>query len=107
MDNNERSAYSVFNEVIKSSYPTLAGLLANLKYDDSEFELYCEKIGKALWQEKRYYYKLNDQQIVEVSKVLSPIIKTIVNDSSKARAVILENKAFFDQIIAKYGLGHE
>jgi hypothetical protein len=104
MDNNERSAYGVFNEVIKSSYPTLAGLLANLEYDDSEFELYCQRIRKALWQEKRFYYELSDSQIVEVSKILSPIIKTIVSDNTQAKAMIISNKNYFDSIIVKHNL---
>lgn len=104
MTSETRTTYSVFNEVIKSSYPTLAGLLANLEYDDSEFETYCQRVRKALFQEKRFYFKLSDAQIIEVSKILSPIIKTIVNDKSQAKLIISENKNYFDHIIAKYNL---
>ena len=107
MTSKTRTTYSVFNEVIKSSYPTLAGLLANIKFEDAAFELYCDNIGIALWQEKRFYYKLTDQEIIEVSNILSPSIKAIINDNSKAKSVILENKTFFDHIIKKHGLNHE
>lgn len=104
MSSETRSTYSVFNEVIKSSYPTLASLLINIKFEDAEFELYCEKIRIALWQEKRFYFKLSDQQIVEVSKILSPIIKAIINDNSQTKSIILKNKSYFDLIITKHGL---
>lgn len=109
-DSGERSPYSVFNEVVETSYSRLAGIITDIiRYEeaknipDTSLINYYNDICSSLWLEKSYYSKFTDVEIVKVSNIMSPLIKSLVLESeSEQQKIISDHKEYFDNLINRW-----
>lgn len=104
----ERTVYSVFNEVVKSLYPALAGAITDVKRfvmtssnPDADLINYYSKINQALLNEKRYFYQLTDEEIKHTGNTLSAIVKKMGVDKDRDQLIIEQNRPYFDNIISR------
>ena len=113
LPNKKRTIYSTYNEVVESTYSSLAGSIADIqrfeeskKNPDQKQIKYYTLIGKSLWQEKRFFNTFSDKEIREKAEVLGPILKSIrlVDDYKVKEQIIRDNKAYFDELIKKTGV---
>lgn len=109
----ERTVYSVFNEVAKSLYPALAGAITDVKRflmtngnPDPELISYYSKINQALLNEKRFFYRLTDVEIKRAADTLSPIVKKMGVDKDRDQLIIEQNRPYFDNIISRMEHSH-
>lgn len=104
----ERTVYSVFNEVAKSLYPALAGAITDVKRfmmtngnPDADLISYYSKINQALLNEKRYFYQLSDAEIKRTADTLSAIVKKMGFDKDRDQLIIEQHRPYFDNIISR------
>lgn len=90
-------APTIHNEVAKTLYPTLMGLIVSLEYveeakevpDQSRLDFY-DLIRDILSDEHRSFYKFTDKEIDYKVSILSPIIKEMVHSDESLHHAILE-----------------
>lgn len=87
---------SISNEVAKTLYPTLEGIIASLEYDEKKKAEPCikhlalyESVSEILNNDHRDFYKFNDDQINHKVAILSPIIKEMVAKNKSLRYGVL------------------
>ena len=94
---NYSHAPTIKNEVAKTLYPSLDGIIVSLEYveeakespDESKLAFYRE-ISNLLMKEHRAFYKFTDEEIEHKVSVLSPIIKDMVAKGQEFHHEILE-----------------
>lgn len=109
-ESGERSSYSVFNEVVETSYSRLVGILTDLiRYEESKnvpnanLINYYNEICSALWLEKSYYGKFTDSEIINISKIISPLIKSLILVSEDRQQIIIrEHKGYFEHLLQRW-----
>lgn len=99
---NLKSAHSptITNEVAKTLYPTLIGLIVSLGYvekskenpNDTYLSLY-RTLRDVLSEEHRKFNNLSDADIEQRVLILSPIIKEMVANEQSMHHAILETNA--------------
>jgi hypothetical protein len=90
-------APTIKNEVAKTLYPTLIGLIASLEYVEEAKELpnqsrldFYEELSNVLSAEHRSFYLFTDEEIEYKVSILSPIIKEMVFKGQQYHHTILE-----------------
>ena len=93
---------SIKNEVAKTLYPTLCGLIVSLEYAEEAKELpnknrlsLYKEISDILMKDHRSFHKFTDKEIAYKVSILSPIIKKMVASEQAEHHVILENNLGF------------
>lgn len=90
---------TIKNEVAKTLYPSLDGIIASLEYveeakespDKNKLAFYKE-ISDFLMSEHRSFYKFTDKEIEYKVSILSPIIKEMVkSDESLHHEILVRN----------------
>lgn len=111
-ESGERTVYSVFNEVVETNYSRLAGIITDLiRYEESKKVLdkdlmhYYDSICSALWLEKSYYNQFTDKEIVNISNLMSPLIKELTPyDEPEQQKIIENNKDYFESLLSRWSL---
>ncbi len=100
---------TIENEVCKSLFPSLVGIMANLGYkekalsnpDPDKLSFYTN-IGRALWNIKDKWGDFSDEEIQVITAPVSRLIKSFTGDYEKDKQIIQENHSYFIQLIETY-----
>ncbi len=100
---------TIENEVCKSLFPSLSGIMANLEYkeeelanpDPSKIKFYSD-VGRALWRIKDQWGNFTDEEIQIITAPVSRLIKSFTGDYEKDKQTLQNNHDYFVDLIATY-----
>jgi rubrerythrin len=101
---------SIENEVYKTLFANLAGMMANLRYQEmalladqehTKLESYLH-IAKSATQIKNNWYKFTDQEIKDMSIPVSTILKKFSADYQHNQLIVQEYYDFLNDLLNNY-----
>lgn len=100
---------TIENEVCKSLFPSLSGIMTNLEYkeealtnpDPNKIKFYSD-VGRALWRIKDQWGDFTDEEIQVITAPVSKLIKSFTGDYEKDKQIVQDNHTYFVDLIATY-----
>jgi outer membrane phospholipase A len=115
MKNNQQifehtHAPSITNEVAKTLYPSLIGLIMTLVYKEKRKDIldtkllsFYTEIMDILSTEHSNFYKFTDEEIEYKTSILSPIIKEmVISDESLHYEILVKNVGKLKELVSKF-----
>ncbi|TXJ02098.1 MAG: hypothetical protein E6Q32_03310 [Neisseriales bacterium] len=97
---------TIENEVCKSLFPSLSGIMANLGYkekalanpDQNKIKFYSD-VGRALWSIKDRWGDFTDEEIQTITAPVSRLIKSFTGDYERDKQIVEANYDYFIELI--------